>query len=171
MKKTYFLLICFSFLYSCTFTGTTHKYIAPENIGTYAFQILKTLDTLQKEDFKTHFLPFKIAKPIVSSLPRKEKQLFNEFPLEKDKYASALDKSYSDLKEFSTMNAFTWKDVEFYEYAPGYFENEDVSLHLGLLKFNKNNKEYGVEIRAITTKESSGLLLLLHPTEIIQPTY
>lgn len=155
MKKSSFLLIT---LFIVTFSGYSQnsKNVATaDEVGKYAFNVLKNLENTSKEQFKNNLLTIEELKEYVN----KHSDSLEEFKEEMNKtdnasYQERVFKVYNEFKEKKKEFKIVWKDIEYSNFT--YDEREEVGLKgiRAKLFFKYKENEYVVRIAAIHIKNA-----------------
>lgn len=159
MKKT-LLLICSIIFISMIVSCEKSKFKEPDQIGKYAFDILKSMQDITKEDYINHFVSVEDLREYVKRNEDKiEDKIKNKMTsLTKEEVASEIGEDFNRLKKKAIESGIIWKDIEYQDYTYKLEKEGSLEGTIGDLYFKYNAETYRVKISTILLEHGYALV-------------
>ena len=150
MKKLQ--LTCVSLIVLLFVSCETSKGVSTaEDIGTYAFDILKDFDNMTKNSYVNTILTLEEVKDFVKQNAETldERTIKNIERQKSIEYKDRMGRDYNRIKERAHKADLTFADIQYTDYT---FEEEDeggIKVCMGKLAFTHNDNPYTVRITAV----------------------
>ena len=162
MKKNIFIFVFLLTTSLVVHAQEVNRSENPDDVGTYAFSVLKQLHKTARTDFKTHFISLDEIKEYVSKLSdstdSEVKEDVMKMPL--DEYDKKVMGEYDELIEKGKEFAIDWNAIEFADFK--YRERSESSVKglTGSVYFKYNESVYQSRIEAILIDGKYSVLIV-----------
>ncbi|MFK7747022.1 MAG: hypothetical protein AB8B65_01395 [Kordia sp.] len=151
MKKLQFVIIALittTFFISCQDSKIINK---AEDLGHYAFNILKKLDDIPKEEFLNHLFTIEeikvFAEKYKDSMPERAYESFEK--LKKEKYEGTIFGEYEELKKRGEKYTIVWSEIEYSNFTFKKQTQGGLAGIKGVLSFKHKDTLYTVRASAL----------------------
>ena len=135
-------------LFSCT---SIKKVQEPEDVGLYAFNLLKSLNQTTKADYVNRFLTIEEIRELAKNeeiVTNQETR--NEFKsIKKDEWIGDIEDDYYELKQDGGENGIKWSEVEYLDFVYELEDKDGITGCEGELFFKYKDVSYSVDLLAI----------------------
>ncbi|MFK7747021.1 MAG: hypothetical protein AB8B65_01390 [Kordia sp.] len=150
MKKLTFLLVVFFTATFSVHSQNSKSVETADEVGTYAFNIIKNLDKTSDKDFIASFISIEKLKELVSKQANADgsdiKEMITSFT--KEAYEEKVIGALTELKKDAEQYNIVWSDIEFSEFS---YEEENEDGFKGIrgdLIFTYKDQKYKVTTSA-----------------------
>ncbi|EDP96162.1 hypothetical protein U8527_14725 [Kordia algicida OT-1] len=157
MKKISFLLIAFILWFSFS-ACESPKNIPQKYVGKHVFDILTTLDTLDKEAFRTHFITLDEIKNVLEEVAVSDEFRDKASTMDVDTYNKDIDRIYHDITQEAIDNYVHLSQIEYLDYEYKATQNNSMIGYTGTLYFKANNQTYRIKVYSMEFDDAFGLL-------------
>lgn len=135
-------------LISC---DSTKKATEPEDIGMYAFELLKTLSQTTKSDYVNSFLTIEEIRElgkneVVVTDPNTRNELTS---MPKEEWVEDIEDDYNELKQDGGENGIKWAEIEYLDFVYEMDNEGGIKVCEGELFFKYKEDSYSVDLAAI----------------------
>lgn len=163
MKKITFFTIVVTIIiiniFSCV---SIKKQKEPEDIGLYAFNILKNLSQTIKSDYVNSFLTIEDIR----ELGRNEEIAISQdtrndlTSIKKEEWNDDIESDFNELKQDAGEIGLKWTDIEYLDFVYEIEEEDGISICEGELFFKYNEISFSVDVTAVFNGEEYKLIEL-----------
>ena len=152
MKKSSFFLIALFIAVFSGYSQNSKSAATADEVGKYAFNILKKLDKTSEEEFVNSLLTIEEVKVYVEKVSdtaaanRLKKEIKNMDPAD---YYKKVSEVYHDLKEKGKEYKIVWKDIIYSNFTYELREKRGLKGLEGVLVFTYKETEYKVKTDAL----------------------
>ncbi len=132
--------------------------ITPSTAGKYVFSILKKLDTLDKETFRSYFMSVDEIKAVVENIDLSDELKQKSAELKAAEYIAEQDQIYHENIQEAMDYYIYWKDIEYVYYEYNFTKKTDVTVYYGDLYFKNDVQLFKIRIFTFEYNGSIGLL-------------
>lgn len=162
MKKLISLFVLYSTTTLFMACGSTSTIKEPDAIGTYAFKILKDIQTTSKEEFINKLLTIEALHEAI----KKDENGFSErmkneiTRMTKEDYNSRIANDYNQIKEKAIEYGIVWNKIKYIDYTYKLKERNGDKSTDGELYFSHNSQTYTVSVSTINIGEGYSIIEL-----------
>jgi hypothetical protein len=127
------------------------KATEPEDIGMYAFELLKTLSQTSKSDYVNNFLTIEELRELAKNEEVvTDPYILNEFTsMLKQEWVEDIEDDYGDLKQDGGEYGIKWAEIEYLDFVYEMNNEGGIKFCEGELFFEFKEDLYSVELAAI----------------------
>lgn len=167
MKKLHYIFALFvtTFLFiACQPSKSVEK---PEDMGTYAFNMLKKLDDMSKDDYiKTIFTVEEVkefGKKNADKISERGKKEIASLTAED--YNARMERDFNSIIEDGKEYGIVWKNIQYSDYTFEAKEEDNIAGTKGKVLFKHNDTTYAVGVSALIVDAGYRLIRLSRLTE------
>lgn len=157
MKKLGYFIAVLCSVYSFTSCESGSE-IMPSTSGKYVFNILQTLDTLDKESFRSNFITLGVIRESLKGIDIKEDFRWRISEMDVAQYNSEIEGIYDEITEEAMNYSIRWKDIEYVYYEYNFVKNKDITAYYGDLYFKKSLQLFKTRIYSFKYNDTIGLI-------------
>ncbi|SES83469.1 hypothetical protein SAMN05444285_102221 [Draconibacterium orientale] len=127
------------------------KATEPEDIGMYAFELLKTLSQTTKSDYVNSFLTIEEIRVLgKNEVVVTDSDTRNELTsMPKEEWVEDIEDDYNELKQDGGENGIKWAEIEYLDFVYEMDNEGGIKVCEGELFFKYKEDSYSVDLAAI----------------------